>query len=129
MNKLDQNLQFLCPTVMVPRFEQLQPLDANGHRFLAAGDGLWIEVKRSWLNARMPIASSPLRLPYGMVEPVVDFRFGRGLLPLLERFTLEARAFPFLVRRVRMRTFRQSRPDRRGSSRVKDSSELDSPHR
>ena len=80
MNKLDQNLQALCPT------------------------------------ARMPIASSPLRLPYGMVEPVVDFRFGRGLLPLLERFTLEARAFPFLVRRVRMRTFRQSRPDRRGSS-------------
>lgn len=95
MNKLDQNLQSLCPTVMVPRFEQLQPLDANGHRFLAAGDGLWIEVKRSWLNARMPIASSSLRLPYGMVEPVVDFRFGRGLLPLLERFALEARAaFP-----------------------------------
>lgn len=30
MNKLDQNLQSLCPTVMVPRFEQLGVVSENG---------------------------------------------------------------------------------------------------
>lgn len=95
MNALDTNLQALCPTVMVPRFEPLSDLQANGHRFLACKDGLWLEVRRSWLHARLPFAPSPIPLPYGTPAVAVEFSFGHDLVALLSRFVREAQAaFP-----------------------------------
>lgn len=95
MNALDKNLQSLFPTVMVPRFEPLAQMTANGQRLLAAKDGLWLEVRRSWLHLRLPLSSSPIPLPYGTLEATVQFAFGQELLPLIRRFEREARAaFP-----------------------------------
>ena len=93
MNAHDHQLQALCPTVMVPKFEPLPDLDHAGHRFLAGRDGLWIEARRAWLHARIPLTPAPIPLPYGELPPLVDFRFGRGLLPLLRRFVREAAEF------------------------------------
>jgi PRTRC genetic system protein A len=95
MNALDTNLQTLCPTVMVPRFEILPDLQVCGHRFLACKDGLWLEARRSWLHARLPVAPSPIPLPYGTPAVAVEFTFGQDLVDLLRLFISESQAaFP-----------------------------------
>lgn len=79
MNDLDMRdvaLQSVTPTVMVPRFSNLEPLSAHGHRFLMAGDGLWYEVMSPWLHLRHPLAKQgTVSMPYGAVEPAIDFGF------------------------------------------------------
>jgi len=93
MNHLDAILQQVAPTVMVPRYDKLDPLASNGHRYLAAADGLWLEVRRPWLHMVGKIADSEIPLPYGIVEPFNAYAFdARDLDPLIVRFELEARA-------------------------------------
>lgn len=96
LNGLDAILQGLCPTVMVPRHESLEPLAENGHRFLAAGDGLYAEIRRPWLRSTFRIAESAIPLPYGTVTPITHLTLRRDQLQeLLGQFIEEARlAFP-----------------------------------
>jgi PRTRC genetic system protein A len=96
LNKLDATLQGVCPTVMVPRHEALMPLAESGHRFLAARDGLYAEVKRPWLRSTFRVAESAVPLPYGEVIPATHFSIDRRqLAESLDRFIEEARqAFP-----------------------------------
>lgn len=88
----DALLQAHVPTVMVPRFCELRwPLDSNGHRYLVAEDGLWIEVKRPWLHLLWPIAPSPAPLPYGPLRDAMEFAFGWPALEILAaQFRLDA---------------------------------------
>ena len=70
--------QSLTPVVVVPKFSELAPLTTPGHRYLVAEDGLWLEVRRAWLWARMPLqyayAEDMVLLPFGrLAEPHIDF--------------------------------------------------------
>ena len=91
-NHLDEVLQTVCPTVMVPRYEALLPLESNGHRFLAAGDGLYAEIRRPWVRSVFRIAKSVTPLPYGKISASTHFSLDRGQFSeLIGRFILEAR--------------------------------------
>lgn len=89
----DAFLQAQTPVLMVPRFSDLAPLDKTGHRFLAAADGLWIELRRPWLYVRAPIAPSSVAMPYGKLAPSIAYEFDVDALEnVLRRFTADARA-------------------------------------
>lgn len=69
LSTVDALMQAQFPTVMVPIIGSIPALVDNGHRFLMANNGAWIQVKRSWLNAVLPITSAPkVNIPYGTVE-------------------------------------------------------------
>lgn len=87
----DQILQQTCPTIMVPRFSELEPLATSGHRFLVASDGLWMEVRRPWLHAMLPVAlQHGVAMPYGTVRPRINFLCGAVPRTLLHQFSPEA---------------------------------------
>lgn len=93
MNPKDGALHALTPTIMVPKFEAFAPLDAAGHRFLAAADGLWMEVRRAWLYARLPVAlQEGVPMPYGTVTPALELCFGKVPKGMLAEFVDMARA-------------------------------------
>jgi PRTRC genetic system protein A len=92
VNPKDTILQELTPAVPVPRFEALPPDPRlEGHRFLVAQDGLWVEVQGAWLHARAPISASAIRLPFGEVVPVLELRCGSLPKALLGEFIARAR--------------------------------------
>jgi PRTRC genetic system protein A len=67
----DAVLQGHVPAVMVPRFGTLDHLASDGHRFLVAYDGLWLEVRRRWLHLRAlvaPVAVDGIAVPYGRIS-------------------------------------------------------------
>jgi PRTRC genetic system protein A len=92
MDSRDVALQSVMPTVMVPRYAELEELDTPGNRILMAENGVWLEVCRAWLYARIPV-SLPLRIPvpYGMIHE--ELRFGFGKLPkaMVAQFIEQAR--------------------------------------
>lgn len=93
LNLHDQILQRTCPTIMVPRFEDLPPLTENGHRFLVAQDGLWLEVKRPWLHLVWPVAEKcyQVAMPYGALQPAITFEFDSLPRDLIDSFIDDAR--------------------------------------
>lgn len=91
MNQLDAYFQNLVPTVMVPTAEPLVELDAEGHRFLAAADGLWLEVKRPWLHLIWPVAQqSIVAMPYGALTKKCVVAAGSVPKGMLQQFAAEA---------------------------------------
>ncbi len=92
----DALLQTHTPAVMVPRFGALPIMENPGHRFLVAGSGLWLEVMRPWLHARVQIGYTELPLPFGAVEQSVQYAFSSLAISALQGFFLaDARAaFP-----------------------------------
>jgi PRTRC genetic system protein A len=87
----DNILQSLCPTVMVPKFSPLDPLHGPGHRFLAAADGLWLEVQRPWLRLVWPLCGqTEVKMPYGEVRKTIEFSFDRVPENLLHRLIIDA---------------------------------------
>lgn len=92
MDSRDVCLQAVTPTVMVPRFGQFEPLTRPGHRFLVAADGLWIEVRRAWLYVRRRIAAqSQVAMPYGQLDPLVQFTCPAVPTGLVQQFSALAR--------------------------------------
>ena len=94
MDPRDNALQSMTPTVMVPKFGTLEPVAHPGHRFLVSSNGLWLEIKRAWLYARISIDTlkGAIPFPYGDVEPVVELTFGKMPRDLLDRFVEQAKA-------------------------------------
>lgn len=91
MNMVDLALQSVTPTVMVPLHGAFTPLSVSGHRFLAASDGLWLEVRRPWLHLVWPLALQQcVPMPYGRLEPLIDI--ARVPKKLLADFIEMARA-------------------------------------
>jgi len=92
MDSRDVALQSVMPTVMVPRFSELEELDTPGNRILMAENGIWLEVCRAWLYMRTRIATpTSVPFPYGVVQS--ELRFGFGKLPkdLVTQFIEQAR--------------------------------------
>lgn len=72
LNTIDTILQSQFPTLMVPIHETWNPLNTVGHRFLMASNGIWLEMKRAWLYARVLLASqTSVPMPYGGLEQCV----------------------------------------------------------
>lgn len=93
MNHKDIALQAVTPTVMVPKFEPFTPLESVGHRYLAAADGLWLEIRRKWLYVRLPVAKqTTVPMPYGTVTEKVEIAFGKMPYKLLNDFVELAKA-------------------------------------
>lgn len=91
LNIIDQTLQSVTPTVMVPLHETLHPLVESGHRFLSAGDGLWLELRRPWLHAILPVSlQDTVAMPYGKVEQRIDLACGRIPFRLVKAFIDDA---------------------------------------
>lgn len=96
MDKRDLALQAVTPMVPVPRFSELEPMVVSGHRFLAASNGLWLEVMRPWLHLRLPLAlQDSVAMPYGEVSRVINLKFGKiSREPVFEFVGLAAKAIP-----------------------------------
>ena len=94
MDKRDEFLQKITPTVMVPRFGNFEPLNTNGHRFLVASDGMWLEIKRAWLYARIHCApvQGHVPIPYGSVTPCIELLCGQIPQEVKEAFQVQAKA-------------------------------------
>jgi PRTRC genetic system protein A len=92
MDSRDATLQALTPTVMVPRFGAFEPLSQPGHRFLAASNGEYLELRRAWIYTRVQIAQgSVVAKPYGAVTECIDWLCPPIPLFLFERFARVAR--------------------------------------
>lgn len=93
MDSRDVVLQSVTPTVMVPLHGTLDPLRRPGHRFLAAGNGEWLEVRRSWLHARAQILpASPVAKPYGCLSDAIEWLMPAVPVSHFEAFAVMARA-------------------------------------
>ncbi len=74
MSKLDEIIQAEFPTVMVPRHEELSPLQAGKTRLLMTRDGLYIEAVQRWGRLVRRLWTAPRKLPYGEVEEIDTFK-------------------------------------------------------
>lgn len=93
MNAIDGALQSTIPTVMVPRYAELEELSTPGRRILMAGNGVWLEVFREWMYLRTQIALPlPVAVPYGNVSAEVRMKFGKHPKAMVAQFIEEARA-------------------------------------
>lgn len=91
MNPHDAFFQKLVPTVMMPAQEELPPLEEAGHRFLAASDGLWVEIRRPWLHLIWPVAQqTAVAMPYGSLNRKCEIAGGPVPALLLEQFVRAA---------------------------------------
>lgn len=88
---LDLTLQGQVPTVMVPKFGAFTPLRRDGHRFLAASNGLWLEARRPWVHLIWPVAlQDRVAMPYGDLQAKIDLTI-KLPMHLFLRFAAEAR--------------------------------------
>lgn len=97
MDRRDIALQTLTPSVIVPKFSVFQKLEQAGSRFCIASDGLWLEVKRSWLDLCVPLALQyKVNMPYGQLKQSMQFNFGKLPSGFLKQFIEDAReALPY----------------------------------
>lgn len=93
MDSRDVALQSVLPTVMVPRYSELEELATPGNRILMAANGVWLEVCRAWLYARVLVAKpSIIPVPYGYVSEVMRIGFGKLPKAMVAQFIEQARA-------------------------------------
>ena len=87
----DKVIQEVSPTIMVPRYSNLEFLSETRHRFLVANDGLWIEAKSPWIHLVLPISNfQKFNLPYGVLKRVLKFRFDKIPFVFLDTFALDS---------------------------------------
>jgi len=79
-----------APVLAVPKFGKFAPLMENGHRFLLAEGGLYLEARRPWLHFIHCVApqAPDVRIPYGPLANSFELAFGRlgTTLQLLQEF-------------------------------------------
>lgn len=92
MHPLDRVLQNTTPTVMVPLHGRLAPMQEPGHRFLAAQNGLWLEVLRAWCHIIWPLSTQTIvAMPYGSLEKYMQLVFQKIPQELIALFIEDAR--------------------------------------
>lgn len=101
MTTMDQLMQRQFPTVLMPRYGDLEPLRETGDRFILGSDTLKLEISRPWLHAVVNLAPSGFArsLPYGRA-PRDSITLRCGVVPraLLDEFAERARrACPYEV--------------------------------
>ncbi|TDN59052.1 PRTRC system protein A [Paraburkholderia sp. BL10I2N1] len=97
MNLVDMTLQRSFPTVMVPRNEAAAEMETSGERLLIAENGVFLEIRRSWINLVRQVARFTVRtaVPYGRVVESTKLSFDRIPPDLVGQFAVMARkAFP-----------------------------------
>ncbi|MBC7860322.1 MAG: PRTRC system protein A [Burkholderiaceae bacterium] len=83
--QMDRALFSAAPVVAVPIHSEFSPLRQNGHRFLLAEDGLYLEARRPWLHFIHRLAEhNTVRIPFGAVKPKVELAFGALGTALME---------------------------------------------
>ncbi|MFZ3286224.1 MAG: PRTRC system protein A [Telluria sp.] len=91
---LDMATFHAAPIVAVPRHSEFAPLIENGHRFLLAEGGLFLEVRRPWLHFihRIGEQDKSVRIPYGPITSKFELGFGRlgTALPQMKEFATYA---------------------------------------
>ncbi|CAG9185755.1 hypothetical protein LMG32289_06091 [Cupriavidus pampae] len=94
MHPADLALQQSFPTVMVPRFSALAPLEMAGERLLIAANGVFLEIVRPWLRVvrRMGAFQHSTALPYGDATEATELRCGRVPAQLIGEFAAMARS-------------------------------------
>lgn len=90
--EMDQVLQAHTPVEVVPKYGEFVRMEAEDHRFLVCGDGLWVECRRRWVHAILPMArQSVSAMPFGKVKQTVDLAFKHLPSWAILRFLEEAR--------------------------------------
>ena len=89
----DEALQRACPVMAAPLFGVLPAMD-NGQRVIVASNGVFVQVKRDWLDCveRLGAIDAALPLPYGRMTSSVCFTFGTIPIALLDAFIAAGRA-------------------------------------
>jgi PRTRC genetic system protein A len=94
MLALDMATYAAAPIVAVPVHNTFAPLLDNGHRFLLAQGGLYLEVRRPWLHLIHKVAEQlpTVRIPYGAIENKMEFGYGRlgAAIPQMKEFAAHA---------------------------------------
>lgn len=93
--QLDMALLAAAPVAAVPRHAPFHPLQENGHRFLLAADGLYLEVRRPWIHLIHHLApQTAVAVPYGALQGKCELDFGRigTALPQMKEFAAAAKA-------------------------------------
>lgn len=93
--QMDVALLAAAPVAVVPANSDFFPLQENGHRFLLATDGIYLEARRPWLHFVQRLAAiTGVRVPYGPLATKVEFPFGRlgNALTQLQEFAQHAKA-------------------------------------
>lgn len=92
LNAKDAALQRSCPVISAPRFQELPPMQ-DGQRIVMAANGVFIQVKRPWLDCIEKIGDVDPRLPlpFGMLTPKIAFAFNTIPLALLHEFIAAGR--------------------------------------
>lgn len=93
LNPRDAALQRSCMVISAPRFQALPPME-DGQRIVVAANGVFVQVKRAWLDCIEQIGDVDpcLPLPFGTLHPRVAFTFGTIPLTLLQDFIAAGRA-------------------------------------
>jgi len=75
--QMDTALLAAAPIAAVPLYSPFHPLQDNGHRFLLAEDGLYLEVRRPWLHYIHQLAKqTAVAIPYGAITGKCELDFG-----------------------------------------------------
>lgn len=89
----DEALQRACPVIAAPLFGVLPAME-NGQRIIVASNGVFVQVKRDWLDCveRLGGIEPAMPLPYGKITPIVRFSFGTIPIAFLDGFIAAGRA-------------------------------------
>jgi PRTRC genetic system protein A len=93
--QMDMALLAAAPVAAVPRHAPFHPLQENGHRFLLAEDGLYLEVRRPWLHYIHQLAKqTAVAMPYGAIKGKCELDFGSigSALAQMKEFAVKAKA-------------------------------------
>jgi len=89
----DDALQRACPVLAAPLFGVLPAME-NGQRVIVASNGVFLRIKRDWLDCVEHLGGidATMPLPYGKMAPNVRFTFGTIPIALLDAFIAAGRA-------------------------------------
>jgi PRTRC genetic system protein A len=93
--QMDMALLAAAPVAAVPRHAPFHALQENGHRFLLAEDGLYLEVRRPWIHYIHQLAAQgAVAIPYGAIQSKCELDFGTigSALAQMREFAAKARA-------------------------------------
>ena len=87
VHPLDVILQSSRPTLPVPLHGELEDLADDGDRLLLASNGIFMEVRRRWVHARVRIAAPlPVAVPWGKTKGFTKLICGTPPQHLLREF-------------------------------------------
>lgn len=91
MANMDKATLQAFPLIVASRSGELPEATQNGMRFIVGYKGVWRAIDLPWVRVVHQVAESKLRLPYGHVEELVEFRCGPLPGDHIRQFVAEAR--------------------------------------